>query len=108
MKQLSVLCFALLSFSLFPQDFVVKGAVFEDSNGNTVQDKNEKGIANVAVSDQINVAVTDSDGNFVLNTNSDFPYVVVSQPSGYVGTFYYPKTEEVIFPLKNSASIDKS
>lgn len=102
MKQLSVLCFALLSFSLFPQDFVVKGTVFEDSNGNTVQDKNEKGIANVAVSDQINVAVTDSDGNFVLNTNSDFPYVVVSQPSGYVGTFYYPKTEEVIFPLKKA------
>lgn len=102
MKQLSILCFTLLSFSLFPQDFVVMGTVFEDSNGNTVQDKNEKGIANVAVSDQINVAVTDSDGNFVLNSNSDFPYVFVSQPSGYTGTFYYLKASQLNFPLKKA------
>ena len=102
MKQLSILFFVLLNFSLFAQDFEIKGTVFEDTNGNTIQDKNEKGIANVAVSDQVNVAVTDGNGGFVLNTNSEFPYVFVSQPSGYVGTFYYPKATEINFPLKKT------
>jgi len=102
MKQLSVLIFALLSFSVFPQDFQVKGTVFEDTNGNKIQDKNEKGIANVAVSDQDNVVVTNSEGNFVLSTDSEFPYVFVSQPSGYSGTFFYPVASEVNFPLKKT------
>jgi len=100
MKQLSVLIFVLLSITVFSQDFEIKGTVFEDTNGNSIQDKNEKGIANVSVSDQINVAVTNSDGNYTLTTNSEFPYVFVTQPSGYVGTFYYPKASEVKFPLK--------
>jgi len=102
MKQLSVLIFVLLSITVFSQEFAIKGTVFEDSNGNSVQDKNEKGIANVSVSDQINVVVTDSEGNYTLTTNTDFPYVFVSQPSGYVGTFYYPKASEVNFPLKKA------
>jgi len=103
MKHFLVLFFVYLSgLSLYSQDFEVNGTVFEDTNGNSIQDKNEKGIANVAVSDQINVVLTDGNGNFVLKTNSEFPYVAVSQPSGYVGSFYYPKTSEVNFPLKKT------
>jgi len=102
MKFLSILCIALLSPSLISQNFQIKGTVFEDTNGNNIKDKNEKGIANVSVSDQINVVVTDSEGNYTLTTNSDFPYVFVSQPSGYVGTFYYPKASDVKFPLKKA------
>jgi len=102
MKHLAVLFIALLSYPLFSQDLEIKGTVFEDSNSNNIQDKNEKGMANVAISDQINVVVTDNEGNFVLNTNSEFPYVFVSQPSGYIGTYFYPKASEINFPLKKS------
>ena len=63
MKQLTILFLTLLSFSVFSQNFEIKGNVFEDANSNNIQDKNEKGIANVAVSDQENVVVTDSEGN---------------------------------------------
>ena len=100
MKQLFVLYMALFNLSLFSQNFEVKGTVFEDTNGNSVQDNNEKGIANVAVSDQIDVVVTDKDGNYTLSTTSDFPYVYVSQPSGYVGNFFNLKSSDVNFPLK--------
>jgi len=100
MKHFLIVLTALSSFTLFSQDLVVKGTVFEDTNGNSLQDKNEKGIPNVAVSDQINVVMTDSKGNYVLTTNSQLPYVFVSQPSGYVGTYFYPKAAEVLFPLK--------
>jgi hypothetical protein len=100
MKLFSLLCTTLLSYSVFTQNFEVKGTVFEDINGNSVQDKNEKGIPNVIVSDQINVVTTDSNGNYELTTNSQLPYVFVSQPSGYVGTYFYPKAAEVLFPLK--------
>jgi predicted MPP superfamily phosphohydrolase len=99
MKYLFFLAF-LSSFTLFSQQIEIKGTVFEDTNGNSVQDKNENGIPNVAVSDQIKVEITDSNGNFVLITDYEFPYVFVSQPSGYVGTYYYPKASEVNFPLK--------
>jgi predicted MPP superfamily phosphohydrolase len=99
MKYLFFLAF-LSSFTLFSQQIEIKGTVFEDTNGNSVQDKNEKGIPNVAISDQIKVEITDSNGNFVLITDYEFPYVFVSQPSGYVGTYYYPKASEVNFPLK--------
>jgi hypothetical protein len=100
MKQLLVLFVTFLNLSLFSQNLEIKGTVFEDINGNLVQDKNEKGIPNVAVSDQINVVLTDSNGAYVLTINSQLPYVFVSQPSGYVGTYYYPKASEVNFPLK--------
>ena len=102
MKLLSVLFFALLSISLFSQNLEIKGIVFEDSNDNSFQDNNEMGIPNVIVSDQDQVTVTDSNGNFVINSNPQFPYLFVSQPSGFSGTYYYPKASEVNFPLKKT------
>lgn len=102
MKQYLILLTTLSTLILYSQDLEIKGTVFEDANGNSIQDKGEKGIPNVAISDQDNVAVTDSNGNFVLNSNPEFPYVFVSQPSGYAGTFYYPKASAVNFPLKRT------
>ena len=98
MKYLFLLA-TLSSLTLFSQEIEVKGTVFEDTNGNMVQDKNEKGIPNAVVSDQINVAVTDNNGDFVLSSNSEFAYIFVSQPSGYTGTYFYPKASKVSFPL---------
>lgn len=95
-----VLTFTSLSF--FAQNTEIKGTVFDDSNGNTVQDANEKGIGNVVVSDQKLTAVTDANGSFVLNSASDFPYLFISQPDGFKGTYYYPKASEMDFPLQKT------
>ena len=102
MKLLSILVFTFFNLTLFSQNSEIKGIVFDDSNGNFIQDKNEKGISNVTVSDQDNVTVTDSNGNFIIKSNEEFPFLFISQPSGYGGTFYYPKTSEVNFPLKKT------
>ena len=100
MKQFSFLVIVLLNLSLFSQNLEIKGIVFDDLNGNHVKDKNEMGISNVTISDQDNVVITDSNGSFVINSNNEFSYLFVSQPSGYGGTFYYPKAAEVNFPLQ--------
>ena len=42
-----------------------------------------KGIAGVAVSDGINVVVTDAKGNYQLQSDKKYGYVFISTPSGY-------------------------
>lgn len=89
MKHLLVLLLVLLVFSAQGQAVEIQGRVFEDRNGNTLLDQEEEGIPKVTVSDQVNTTVTDQDGYFSLTTGDDFPYVFISQPSGYVGAWYY-------------------
>jgi len=87
---------------LFAQSTEIKGIVFNDENGNLKHDIDEKGIPNVVVSDQVITTVTDSNGTFVLHSENDFPYLVISQPSGYTGSFYNRKASEMRFPLQRS------
>jgi predicted MPP superfamily phosphohydrolase len=67
----------------------VSGVVFEDSNGNGVRDAGERGIANVAVSNQDTVVVTDASGAFRM-TSEGSGVVFVSTPDDYraVGNFW--------------------
>ncbi|WP_316929180.1 metallophosphoesterase N-terminal domain-containing protein [Nitritalea halalkaliphila] len=62
-------CFLLLgvgmSFSLFAQERVT-GLVFEDLNGNGKKERREKGIADVAVSNGVEVVLTDAEGRYSL------------------------------------------
>jgi predicted phosphodiesterase len=102
MKHLVVLLLVLLVFSAQGQALEIQGRVFADRNGNTLLDQEEEGIPKVTVSDQVNTTVTDQDGYFSLTTGDDFPYVFISQPSGYVGAWYYQKASEVNFPLRKS------
>jgi len=102
MKHLLVLLFVLPVLSAQGQAIEIQGQVFEDRNGNTLLDQEEEGIPNVTVSDQVTTTVTDQDGYFSLTTGGDFPYVFISQPSGYVGAWYYRKASEVNFPLRRS------
>jgi predicted phosphodiesterase len=101
MKHLLLL--VLLVFSAQGQAVEIQGRVFEDRNGNKLLDQEEEGIPKVTVSDQVNTTATDQDGYFSLTTGGDFPYVFISQPSGYVGVWYYQKASEVNFPLRKSA-----
>ena len=64
----------------------VTGTVFDDRNENGVQDKGEKGLANVTVSDGKNITVTDKQGKYELVVETDrrvSDIVFVTTPSGY-------------------------
>ena len=59
-----------------------KGTVFEDLNGNGKKESREKGIPNVAVSNGIQVALTDEKGHYELPVEED-QIIFVIKPSGY-------------------------
>ncbi len=94
--------FLLIPSILIAQSTNIKGIVFDDKNGNLILDGNENGIPNVVVSDQEKTTVTDATGTFIFNSESEFPYLIISQPSGYTGHYYYKKASEMSFPLQKS------
>src|SRR6476620_6886143 len=80
----------------------VTGTVFLDTNGNGVRDTGEAGIANVAVSNQDVISVTDVKGEFRLPSTGT-GVVFVSMPDGYasVGNFWRAASALPIdFPLR--------
>ncbi len=97
--QLLLLIFLVVS-NLFSQEFEIKGVVFDDLNGNSVRDPKEMGLQGIVVSDQNATTATDANGNFVLKTDTEFPYLFISMPNGYKGPFYYAKSAEMAFPLR--------
>lgn len=60
----------------------VKGYVFEDNNNNGKRERREKGIANVAVTNGVEVVLTDAAGAYKLPLNEE-TIVSVIKPSGY-------------------------
>jgi hypothetical protein len=73
--------FICLAISLAGQSYV-EGYVYEDLNRNGQRDKKEKGIAQVAVSNGIEVSQTDASGKYRLPAGDDF-IVFVIKPTGY-------------------------
>jgi hypothetical protein len=65
----------------YPQG-TARGTVFEDRNGNGVQDEGEPGIPGVGVSDQRLVTVTNSQGRWSLPRHDKAIYFVI-KPRGY-------------------------
>ena len=68
---------------------VVTGTVFLDLNGNGVRDAGERGLPNIAVSNQDTVVTTDASGTFRMSSPGT-GVVFVSLPDGYraVGDFW--------------------
>jgi FOG: WD40-like repeat len=60
-----------------------KGQVFLDKNGNHHLDAGEKGIANVAVSDGLNVVLTNANGSYDLPGTPKTRHIFITVPSGY-------------------------
>lgn len=88
----------------------ISGIVFEDRNGNAMHDENEPGVAGVRVSDQVTITSTGPDGKFLLQSDSSYGIVYVSQPSGYEvrGSFWQriPTSPEAIyFPLEKTDAL---
>jgi len=106
MRNIWVLVIFLTSTGLHSQSRRIEGTVFEDKNDNGRQDRNEAGIAGVVVSDQITTTTTDQQGNYRLTSDGDLPYLFISQPDDYVGTYYYAKEQQVNFPLQKSKPQD--
>ena len=62
--KISALCLFISYFAIAQS--TVSGWVYEDSNGNSVKEKREKGVANVAVSNGVEVVLTDKNGRYTL------------------------------------------
>lgn len=105
LKSLCILLHVFVSFNLLSQEVEIRGLVFEDRNGNSIQDQGESGISKVVVSDQLTTTLTDDQGEFSLRTASDFPYLFIAQPSGYTGKYYYPKSGKMSFPLQKNSDV---
>lgn len=74
------------------QAIPIQGVVFEDKNGNGMQDAEEIGLAGIGVSDGTAVVLTDAKGKYILpDVSSTALFVFVTTPSGYsyASTFYY-------------------
>lgn len=67
-----------------------RGVVFNDLNMNKQREAEEKGISGVAVSDGLNVVLTDSKGAFMLPGIPDTRFIRITVPAGYrsSGNFY--------------------
>lgn len=76
----------LLLFPLAAAAEVARGVVFHDLNGNGVHDPGEPPIAGVAVSNGLEVVVTDEEGHWELPVEGD-TVIFMIKPSGYaIGT----------------------
>jgi hypothetical protein len=85
-----------------------RGVVFLDADGDGVRDPGERGIAGVAVSDQIAVTSTDTDGRYLLPASAG-EFVFVTLPRGHraVNGFWRRRaTASLDFPLQATADDD--
>jgi predicted MPP superfamily phosphohydrolase len=84
----------------------VSGVVFVDANGNGTRDANERGLADVVVSNQQQVVKTTADGTYRL-PSAGFGVVFVSVPDGYAvrGSFWRAAANGTAdFPLVSQTS----
>ena len=81
-KNLFVLLFLIGSWAIYSQQ-VASGYVFNDTNKNGKKDRREAGIANVSVSNGIDVVITDKEGRYSLPV-SDGNTLFVIKPTGYM------------------------
>ena len=80
---------SMLATAGLAQTQPVTGIVYADKNGNGTRDSGENGVRGVVVSNQIDVATTDSLGRFQLGA-APTGVVFISLPNGYrsVGSFW--------------------
>lgn len=89
---------------------VVQGIVYHDKNKNSQRDKDEVGLAGVAVSDQVQVVLTDSNGHYEIQSLNNKSFVIVSLPEGYTTKSWWQKISThndfalVSTPVKSSFS----
>ncbi|MBV2223594.1 MAG: metallophosphoesterase, partial [Cloacibacterium sp.] len=80
MKQSFLILFLCSAFSFAQQQ--ATGYVFEDTNKNGIKDRKEKGIANVSVSNGVDLVKTDETGKYTLPVEND-NIIFVIKPANY-------------------------
>lgn len=81
----------------------VRGVIYFDKNANGIQDKGEEGIAGVAVTDQEQVVLTNSEGQYQFLKPKGFGFVAISLPDGYrTKTWWQRVATENNFALSKS------
>lgn len=78
----SLLLFFVLAPNFGYAQSSATGIVYADANANTKRDSNEKGIAGVAVSNGVEVVLTDANGKYTLPVSIDTTIFVI-KPAGY-------------------------
>lgn len=109
MRKILFITILLTSLSNLSAQQMANGYVFEDINNNGKKDKKEKGIANIAVSNGIDVVLTDSDGKYNLPVGDD-NIIFVIKPTGYkiaVDEYNLPKSYYIHKPKGSPASTYK-
>lgn len=76
----------------------VRGIVYLDANGNGNRDRDERGLAQVAVSNQFDVALTDANGGFELPGPGPAGLVFVSIPDGYAARTWFARAVDTDRP----------
>ena len=93
MRKSILLLFAVLpSFSISAQQ-MASGYVFDDANKNGRKDRREAGVPGVAVSNGIEVTITNEKGYYTLPAGTDNTIFVI-KPSGYktrVNEYFIPQ-----------------
>ncbi len=115
MHQLRLFVFIFLSCSPIISFAVsVKGYVFVDKNANGIRDKNESGVKDVMISDQVTIVTTNADGFYQFESTHNLGYVFISQPNGFIvkGLFWkrIPKGQSEFtgdFPLSIAPTLSK-
>lgn len=100
MTQFFFIVCVLMSVALHASS--VTGYVFVDKNNNGLRDKNEVGIKDVSVSDQLVVVKTNSEGFYQLDISPESKFIFISVPSGFTIRDWWQKisTDAIInFPL---------
>lgn len=77
-----LLCMLMLPLSMAYAQETARGTIFVDTNKNGKKDKNEKGLANVQISNGVEVVSTNGNGVYEINISEDQTLFVI-KPSGY-------------------------
>ncbi|MCX7919902.1 MAG: PQQ-binding-like beta-propeller repeat protein [bacterium] len=90
----SILLYFILTISGFAH--LIEGFVFQDENGNGVRDIGEVGLANIGVSNGLEIVITDANGKYRLTIDTAAQFVFITVPSGYISSssFYYVFAED--------------
>ena len=99
------LFFPLAIFLHQVQAQTVIGYVFEDINKNGTKENNEPGIKGVAVSDQVNVVLTNDEGMYKIDSKG-YGIIFISMPNGYSSKTFWKNTTStsIDFSLVRSPS----
>ena len=122
---------SLLAFAQNPKENIAKGFVFHDANENRLKEDSEKGIAEVAVSNGVDIVLTDENGAYEIPVSDDAIIFVIKprdwmtpvnednlpqfyylhKPNGYPESYTYKGVEptgalpdQINFPLNPEES----